>query len=87
MPKLDIKKITKKREKIAAQLQELEVAEQAEYDRRATIAGHALLAQMEEDTTFAEQARQALDQRVKKNRDRALFDPPPRTRKSRTQTT
>ena len=83
MPKLDIATITKKREKIAAQLQELEAAEQAELDRRASIAGHALLAHMESDPVFADQVKTILEQRIKKNRDRALFDLSPRVHKAK----
>ena len=79
----DLSKIKARREKIAAQLQALDAAEQEEMDRRAAIAGHAVLAQAKLDEAFATTLQSVLNERVKKNRDRALFDLSTRERKPR----
>ena len=82
MPTVGLDAIKAKREKIAAQLEELAAQEQAELDRQAAILGHAMLAAMEHDQELAERVRAVLDSTLKKKRDRALFGLPPRTRKA-----
>lgn len=79
MPKLDLDQIKTKREKVSAQLAELKAAEQAELDRRAAVVGHAILAAIESDDDLNAKVRAILDQRLKKKRDRLLFDLPAKT--------
>ena len=81
MPKLDLSRIQAKREKITEQLAALDAQEQAELDRRAAIAGHAVLAHAQADDAFAATLRGILDTAIRKNTDRALFDLPKRARK------
>jgi hypothetical protein len=82
MPTVGLDAIKAKREKIAAKLEELAAQEQAELDRQAAILGHALLTAMEHDQELAQRVTAVLDRTLKKKRDRALFDLPPRARKA-----
>lgn len=71
---MDLGKIGVKRAKLAAELQKLDAAEQAEKDRRAAVAGHALLAEADSDPEFQTKLNEILGRRLRKKRDRALFD-------------
>lgn len=81
MPKLDLEKLRTKQARVAKELEALREQEQAELDRRAMIAGQVVLAEADDDSSFADALQAILDRRLKKKRDRALFELEPKTKR------
>jgi flagellar biosynthesis/type III secretory pathway chaperone len=81
MPKLNLESLRAKQAKVAKELEALREQEHAELERRAMIAGQVVLAEAEDDSSFADALQAMLDRRLKKKRDRALFDLEPKRKR------